>query len=642
VTPSPILKGPSGQRQAIPAGTSMGRRRALVLLVIHLAIGAHILHWLLAGSTLTPLEPSEAIAFSREGLINAGTLLLLLSVLATVVFGRFFCGWACHLLAVQDGCRWLLARVGLQPRPQHSRVLAWFPLLAFLYMFIWPLAGRLLSDTAPRGRWDLMTSSFWATFPGWTLGILTFVLCGALIVWFLGAKGFCTYACPYGAAYTAVDRFSPLRIRVNDSCAGCAVCTSVCTSGVNVSREVRQHSMVVNTGCMKTLDCVAACPNKALRLGWGLPALWRRAARVPEHRSGRLRLLEEGLLGVVAVAGFFTLRGLYGKVSFLLALGACVMVAFAALLALRLGREHHLRLQHLSLKLDGRLTGRGRVALGMVLLLGLFMAHSAWIQGQSWLAIRALDRASLAQGEESDRALAKAAGHARLAVSTGLASDHRMEILLARVAQRGRDTAQAERHYRRALAAEPRSHALQAEFGEFLVARGQQGEGWGLLEKALAGSPDLERARQGVGLRMLEQGRAREALALFLEGERRDPGDPAWPAHTGNAHAALEDVSAAEAAWNRALAIQAGYRPALRRLAELRGRQGRFAESLELVTELLRDTPQDGRLHELAARAALADGQTERARRHLDLALRFLPADPALLELGRRLPPPLP
>ena len=49
-----------------------------------------------------------------------------------------------HLVAVQDGCRWLLARVGLAPKPLQSVLLAWVPWIAFVYMFVWPLAYRLV------------------------------------------------------------------------------------------------------------------------------------------------------------------------------------------------------------------------------------------------------------------------------------------------------------------------------------------------------------------------------------------------------------------------------------------------------------------------------------------------------------------
>ena len=49
---------------------------------------------------------------------------------------------------------------------------------------------------------------FWATFPGWIVGALTFLVCGFVAVYFLGAKGFCTYACPYGAVFSCADKVS--------------------------------------------------------------------------------------------------------------------------------------------------------------------------------------------------------------------------------------------------------------------------------------------------------------------------------------------------------------------------------------------------------------------------------------------------
>ena len=45
----------------------MSRWRAAVLIAIHVAIAIHIAHWLLAGRTVTPVEPSEAMAASHMG-----------------------------------------------------------------------------------------------------------------------------------------------------------------------------------------------------------------------------------------------------------------------------------------------------------------------------------------------------------------------------------------------------------------------------------------------------------------------------------------------------------------------------------------------------------------------------------------------
>ncbi len=45
-----------------------------MLIGIHLLIGIHITHWLVTGRSVTPVEPSEAMAFARAGVVNAGLI----------------------------------------------------------------------------------------------------------------------------------------------------------------------------------------------------------------------------------------------------------------------------------------------------------------------------------------------------------------------------------------------------------------------------------------------------------------------------------------------------------------------------------------------------------------------------------------
>lgn len=267
--PLPVVAGASSRRRGI------GRWRAAVLILVQLLIAIHIAHWMSRGETLSPLEPSEAMQFSKQGVINAGLIFFALTILSTLVLGRWFCGWACHLVALQDLCLWLMRKAHIRPRPLNSFLLATVPLLAFLYMFIGPLLYRVWPQVpSPASTLKLTTTDFWATFPGWLPAVLTFVVCGFACVYFLGAKGFCTYACPYGAAFAVVDRLSTMRIRVTDACVQCGTCSTVCTSNVQVASEVHKHRAVLDPGCMKCLDCVHACPSGALYYGVGAPALW--------------------------------------------------------------------------------------------------------------------------------------------------------------------------------------------------------------------------------------------------------------------------------------------------------------------------------------------------------------------------------
>lgn len=373
-----------------PRPSKRTRWRAAVLIAVHVAIGLHIAQWQLSGSTITPIEPSEAGETLTLGYVNAGFIALLLMILSTLVFGRFFCGWACHVVALQDASAALLKRIGLKPAPIRSRFLVLIPLLAAIEMFVLPSLLRWWEGgSAPEFRAAFTTTDFWGRFPGLWTALLTFAVDGFVIVYFLGAKGFCTYGCPYGALFGIADRFAPGRIRVTDACEGCGHCTATCTSNVDVRAEVAQFGAVVDAGCMKCLDCVSVCPKDALYFGFrasssrapsGSKAKSSDKGKRRSKRSYDFSLGEEIALLAVFAGAFYAFRNLYGRIPFLLAIGSAVLVALAALSLWRALRSRDFRLQHLAVRRGGRWTGLGRVvALSFAGLL-FFTTHSAAVQ----------------------------------------------------------------------------------------------------------------------------------------------------------------------------------------------------------------------------------------------------------------------
>lgn len=402
----------AGRRAPKMGATRMGRWRTGVLVFVHLVIAAHIIQWAVMGMTVSPVEPSESMQTLEMGVINAGAILFALAILSTLIFGRFFCGWLCHVVALQDACAWMMNKIGVRPKPFRSRLLVFAPLLLGFYMFIWPNFKRFavaplleaasvpwpdwLKPVAPENMWrsEMIVSDFWATFPDWYIAVPFLLVCGFATVYFLGAKGFCTYACPYGGIFSPVDRLAPARIRVTDACTHCGTCTAVCTSNVRVSDEVWDYGMVVDPGCMKCMDCVAACPSDALYFGFGAPAVAKKVRDAEHHKQSKAKAKrrfdltwpEEIAAALIFLVVFLAMRGVLDQIPMLLAGGVAIIVTFLVMTAWWTLARPHARVYGMVLKQKGRVRPLGLAFVAATLGVVVVVAWAAQARYPRWRA----------------------------------------------------------------------------------------------------------------------------------------------------------------------------------------------------------------------------------------------------------------
>lgn len=566
--------------------TKPSRWRAGVLISVHLVMLAHIAHWLTAGKTIGGLEPSEAMEFSKHGVVNLGLVLLLGAAVLTAVFGRFFCGWGCHIIAMQDLCRWLLLKVGIRPKPLRSRILRWVPIAAFLYMFVWPIVYRLgVGRAFPPVTTAMTTTNLWSSMPGWVIGGSTIAVCGFAIVYALGAKGFCTYACPYGALFGAADRLAPLRVRVNEDCRECARCTAACTSNVRVHEEVRDFGMVRDFGCMKCMDCVAACPNDALFLGVGRPALGARprVAGRPAGRPWNVSWLEEIVLAAAFVLAFAAFRGLYGWIPFLLALGISGILAFLSLTVVRLGRERNLRFGTARLKRDGHMTSAGWIFMTVMVGFGVLWVHSGFVRFHEIradavfdqavdLRVAALDLGFIGLEDQASINLVEAGDrHLELSRNWGLASNPGSYFKAAWFAYlEGRNT-DALAEVETALTVQPGAPEVHLLHGRVLIAEGRSRDAVMSFATAVELDPGAPGGFLSLGALMASIGDVPRAREVFRRGAVRHPSNADLHYNLGVACAIEGDLERAKIAFERALEIDPAHLKARENLDGLLG-----------------------------------------------------------------------
>ena len=138
--------------------------RITSLVGIHLLILAHIYYF--GDEIIGSLDFQEFFhTFIKFGIINAGVVLVILAFITTLIFGRFFCGWACHFGAIQELAWWLLNKMGIKPKTVNSSLVTILPLFILLNFYIAPNLANALNSPWEGITINLCMPEIWAFLP---------------------------------------------------------------------------------------------------------------------------------------------------------------------------------------------------------------------------------------------------------------------------------------------------------------------------------------------------------------------------------------------------------------------------------------------------------------------------------------------
>lgn len=405
---TPAVIGTSAIKPAVvhlpvlgPPRTSKIRRwRVATLIAVNLLILGHIAHSLLRERTLSPAVMSDSMRTLEMGEVTCGVLIFGGALLVSLIAGRFLCGWACHMGALQDLCAWVLKKSGHRPAPFRSRWLGYTPMALAAYMFVWPTFRRECVAPLLQRYWPealawigpvypflgfsnrLVTDDFWRGLPTqWYVMVPFLLVCGGASVYFLGSRGLCRYGCPYAGLLDPAEKLAPVSITLDpDLCDQCGICTATCEVGVRVMEEVNQYGSVVNSRCIRSLDCISVCPQNALSLGFTTPAAIKALGGKRAKQVYSLTLTEELCATVAGLLTFFAMRGAYGLVPMLMAVGLAICTAAIAIKAGQLLRSPNVRFQSLQLKLRGSVRPAGWAFLAAFTLWTLVVAQAGAVR----------------------------------------------------------------------------------------------------------------------------------------------------------------------------------------------------------------------------------------------------------------------
>ncbi len=207
-------------------------------------------------------DPLAAAGQMAASLKVFGPFLLtaLIPILATLLLGRFYCGWICpatFLYELNSNLAVWLQKLGVRTGHRHLDRRLKYVVLALGLVLSAATGAVLVAAIYPPAI--IGREIYYAVaLGGFGAGAVFFV--GTLLFDLLVARrGFCRYLCPGGALYSLLGRYRLFRIqRIVENCNDCAKCNAVCEFGLDPLRDGFGQE------CNNCSACIAVCPTDAM------------------------------------------------------------------------------------------------------------------------------------------------------------------------------------------------------------------------------------------------------------------------------------------------------------------------------------------------------------------------------------------
>ena len=170
-----------------------------------------------------------------------------ISLLAALIFGRVYCGYACPMNTVMVPVDWISKRLKLktanQPKWLKNGYFSWIALAVSVAAML--IAKKVLNKNLP-------LLPFWLTV-------------SALVTVRYHPAVFHNLICPFGALQRAVGRFAKVSKRVDKkACIGCNLCERVCPSNaIAVDPQIKKAN-ITPALCHQCHECQQVCPKDAI------------------------------------------------------------------------------------------------------------------------------------------------------------------------------------------------------------------------------------------------------------------------------------------------------------------------------------------------------------------------------------------
>ena len=170
------------------------------------------------------------------------------SLIAALVFGRVYCGYACPMNTLMIPVEWLSKKLKFQtenaPKWLKSGYFTWISLVVSIVVMM--VSKKVLHR-------DLPVLPFW-------------VVVSVLVTLRYKPEVFHNLICPFGALQKVFGRFAKISEKVEtQACIGCKKCEKVCPSSAIVVNHEDKKAFITTALCHQCTNCQQVCPTRAIR-----------------------------------------------------------------------------------------------------------------------------------------------------------------------------------------------------------------------------------------------------------------------------------------------------------------------------------------------------------------------------------------
>lgn len=236
-----------------------------------------LLYFLFIPSAYTAAFNGVKYIFTQMGAkshleLTSFVVTLIALCLFTIVFGRFFCGFACAFGSFGDAVRafyvFICKKLKKKPVTMKASVVKYLQAVKYIVLVLLVVScyTGVYSKTQGMSPWDVFSILHAGNFKlgGYIVGLVLLVL--ILVGMAFQERFFCRVLCPMGAVFSMLPVLPLFTLRRDRSecIRGCRACTMKCPSDIELAPDTAPE---LSGDCFQCQKCIDTCPKGNIHTG---------------------------------------------------------------------------------------------------------------------------------------------------------------------------------------------------------------------------------------------------------------------------------------------------------------------------------------------------------------------------------------